>query len=182
MFKYRKFLICFIRGYNTGIFAFCGHRTTVHPSFFFLIGMKCFLTFIWVSNDLYTACMRAQSLQSSPFLRDSMDRSPPGSSVHEIFPSWILEWVAISFFRVSSWPRYQTCLSPALQVDFFFFNILIYFCLCWVLVSACRLSLVTVSKGYSLSQYAGLSLPWLLLLQSTGSRVCSFQSCGMWAQ
>ena len=39
-----------------------------------------------------------------------MDRSPPGSSVHEIFQARILEWVAISFSRGSSQPR-----SPASQ-------------------------------------------------------------------
>ena len=31
--------------------------------------------------------------------------SPPGSSVHEILQARILEWVAISFCRRSSWPR-----------------------------------------------------------------------------
>ena len=30
---------------------------------------------------------------------DSMDCSPPGSSVHGIFQARILEWVAIYFFR-----------------------------------------------------------------------------------
>ena len=34
-----------------------------------------------------------------------MDCSPPGSSVHGIFQARILEWVAISFSRGSSWPR-----------------------------------------------------------------------------
>ena len=34
-----------------------------------------------------------------------MDCSPPGASVHEIFQARILEWVAISFSRASSWPR-----------------------------------------------------------------------------
>ena len=37
-----------------------------------------------------------------------MDCSPPGSSVHEIFQTRILEWVAISFSRGSSQPRDQT--------------------------------------------------------------------------
>ena len=37
-----------------------------------------------------------------------MDCSPPGSSVHEIFQARILEWVAISYFRGSTQPRYQT--------------------------------------------------------------------------
>ena len=34
-----------------------------------------------------------------------MDCSPPGHSVHGIFQAGILEWVAISFSRGSSWPR-----------------------------------------------------------------------------
>ena len=36
-----------------------------------------------------------------------MDCSPPGSSVHGILQARILEWVAISFSRGSSWSRYQ---------------------------------------------------------------------------
>ena len=34
-----------------------------------------------------------------------------GSSVHGIFQSRILEWVAISYSRGSSWPRGWTCVS-----------------------------------------------------------------------
>ena len=37
--------------------------------------------------------------KSSPTLCDSMDCSPPGSTVHGIFQATILEWVAISFSR-----------------------------------------------------------------------------------
>ena len=37
--------------------------------------------------------------------------SPPGSSVHGILQARILEWVAISFSRGSSWPRNQTRVS-----------------------------------------------------------------------
>ena len=40
-----------------------------------------------------------------------MDCSPPGSSVHGIFQAWILEWVAVSFSRGSSWPRDRTRVS-----------------------------------------------------------------------
>ena len=40
-----------------------------------------------------------------------MDRSPPGSSVHGISQAVILEWIAISFSRGSSWPRDQTLIS-----------------------------------------------------------------------
>ena len=41
----------------------------------------------------------------------TMDCSLPGSSVHGIFQARILEWVAISFSRGSSWPRDQTWVS-----------------------------------------------------------------------
>ena len=40
-----------------------------------------------------------------------LDCSPPGSSVHGILQGRILEWVAIVFFRGSSWPRDRTCVS-----------------------------------------------------------------------
>ena len=43
--------------------------------------------------------------QSCLTLWDSMDCSPPGSSVHEILPARILEWVAVPFCRGFSWPR-----------------------------------------------------------------------------
>ena len=44
--------------------------------------------------------------QSCLTLCDPMDCSPPGSPVHGIFQVRILEWVAISFSRGSSRPRY----------------------------------------------------------------------------
>ena len=40
-----------------------------------------------------------------------MDCSLSGSSVHGIFQARVLEWIAISFFRGSSWPRNQTQVS-----------------------------------------------------------------------
>ena len=43
--------------------------------------------------------------QLCPDLCDPMDCSPPGSSVHGILQARILEWVAISFFCRSFWPR-----------------------------------------------------------------------------
>ena len=42
--------------------------------------------------------------QSCPTLCNSMDCSLPGSSIHGIFCSRILEWVVISFSRGSSQP------------------------------------------------------------------------------
>ena len=52
-------------------------------------------------------------VQSCLTLCDPMDCSPPGSSIHGIFRSRILEWVAISSSRGSSQPRDWTCVSCA---------------------------------------------------------------------
>ena len=40
-----------------------------------------------------------------------MDCSPPSSSVHGLFQAKILEWVAISYSKGSSWPRDWTGIS-----------------------------------------------------------------------
>ena len=40
-----------------------------------------------------------------------MERSPPGSSVHGMLQARILEWVAMTSFRGSSWTRDQTHIS-----------------------------------------------------------------------
>ena len=39
------------------------------------------------------------------------DCSPPGCCLHGISQARILEWVAVSFSRGSSWPRDRTCVS-----------------------------------------------------------------------
>ena len=44
-------------------------------------------------------------------LRDPIYYSLPGFFIHGIFQARILEWVAISFSRGSSWPRDQTQVS-----------------------------------------------------------------------
>ena len=54
--------------------------------------------------------------QLCPTLCDPMDCSPLGSSIHGIFQARILEWVAISFSRGSSWPGIEPT-PPALQAD-----------------------------------------------------------------
>ena len=52
----------------------------------------------WVSKSCLTLC-------------NPMNCTPPSSSVHGISQARILEWVAVSFSRGSSWPRDQTCVS-----------------------------------------------------------------------
>ena len=49
--------------------------------------------------------------QSCLILCDTMDCSPPGSSVLGIFQARILEWITISFSKGSSQPRGQTLVS-----------------------------------------------------------------------
>ena len=53
----------------------------------------------------------APSLQPYLTLRDPMDCSPPGSSVHGILQARRLEWVAMPFSRGSSQPRNQSHIS-----------------------------------------------------------------------
>ena len=60
---------------------------------------------------LSTMFVCAQSLQSCLTLCEPMDYSPPGSSVHGILQTQILEWVAMSSSRGSSQPRDQTRIS-----------------------------------------------------------------------
>ena len=63
----------------------------------------------------YSSLCSAQSVtQSCPTLCNPIDCSPPGSSVHGILQARILEQVAISCSRGSSWPRDPTrvpCVS-----------------------------------------------------------------------
>ena len=40
-----------------------------------------------------------------------MDCSPPGSSVHEVLPARLLEWIAICFSRRYAWPRDWACTT-----------------------------------------------------------------------
>ena len=91
-----------------------------HLSFAELItkrqGIKIFLVwFKFTFLYLKSAGLRAKSFQSCLTLWDPMDCSPPGSSVHGILQARTLEWVAIHFFRRSSQPRHQTCISDILH-------------------------------------------------------------------
>ena len=64
---------------------------------------------------LRTECMCAQLLQLCPTLRDLMDCSLPGFSVHGISQARILEWVAMPSSRESSQPRDRTHVSCLLH-------------------------------------------------------------------
>ena len=69
------------------------------------------------SHCVNTQSMKVLFAQSCPALRDPMDYSLPGSSVHGILQERILEWISIPFSRASSGPRIELG-SPALQADY----------------------------------------------------------------
>ena len=56
-------------------------------------------------------CVCAQLLSHIQLFVMLWTASPPASSVHGIFQTRILEWVAISSFRGSAWSSYRTCIS-----------------------------------------------------------------------
>ena len=69
----------------------------------------------WLNEEilrLVGICVCAQLLSHVWLtLCDPMVCSPPGSSFHGISQARILEWVAIPFFRGSSWLRDQTYIA-----------------------------------------------------------------------
>ena len=77
-----------------------------------------------VSQNIWLQSPKSPTVEVSPLEGDGVqslshvqlflipwDFSLPGSSVQGIFQVRILEWVAISSSRGSSWPRDQTCVS-----------------------------------------------------------------------
>ena len=63
--------------------------------------------------------MCAQSFQSCPTLCDPVDHGPPGSSVHGILQTRILEWIAISFSSNkvwSEWSEWSEVTQPCLTL------------------------------------------------------------------
>ena len=64
-----------------------------------------------MENKKYIYSKYVLVAQSCLTLCDPMDCNVPGSSVHGIFQTRILEWVAIFFSRGSSWPRDWTQVS-----------------------------------------------------------------------
>ena len=77
----------------------------------------------------WAACLEicVRVTQSCPTLCNPMDWSPPGSSLHGIFLGRILEWVAMSSSRGSSWPMDLTRVSCVSCID----RQILYHCATW---------------------------------------------------
>ena len=97
------------------------------------------LQFLKVDN--VSVAYEGESPQSCPTLCDPMDCSLPGSSLHGILQARILEGVAISFFRGSSWCRDQTHISCIGRQ-------ILYLCATWEAQSN-HISLLTWEKAWS---------------------------------
>ena len=75
----------------------------------FKTSCKSVLSFLFCTK--YTGMSEWKLLSYVQLFCNSMECSPPGSSVHGIFQARIVERVAISFSRGSSQPRDQTHIS-----------------------------------------------------------------------
>ena len=64
-----------------------------------------------ICNVIYLYMYISEITQSYLTLCNPVDCSLPGFSVHGIFQAIVMEWIAISFFRGSSWPRDRTRVS-----------------------------------------------------------------------
>ena len=105
--------------------------------------------------------------QSCLTLCNPMDCSLPGFSVYGIFQARVLEWVAISFFRGSSWPRDWTQVSCIAGRHFTLWATREALSTLW----ATREALSTFSIILNVSPLGGLSWP----LQSLSTEPDSFK-------
>ena len=88
----------------------CNHNVWVPITF--PLPMKCNLSLFTISSNLMFAKEgEGEVAQSRPILCDPVDCNLLGFSVHGILQARILEWIAISFSRGSSWPRDRTRVS-----------------------------------------------------------------------
>jgi len=81
-----------------------------------------FISFWWLVGSVAKLCPTL----ATPWTAVPIDYSLPGSSVHGILQARILEWVAISFSRGSSWPRNWTrvsCIAGRFFTDWAMFSL-----------------------------------------------------------
>ena len=107
------------------------------------------------------------------------NRIHTGNSLKLILPS--LSWGSLHL-PVLLHLHHFLFFKKIILFHLFIFIYLVLFCLPWVFIAPCGLSLVAASGGYSSLWCAGFSLSWLLLLRSMGSRHVGFSSCSTRAQ
>ena len=102
------------------------------PIFKFLFFFSCLVWFLYI----FWVVVVALSLSCVWLFCAPMDCSPPGSFVHGISWAGILEWVAISFSRGSTWPNgsnpssaaWATSEAHISPLSYIWFAGLLFFC------------------------------------------------------
>ena len=97
-----------------------------------------------------------------------MDCSPPGSFVYGIFQARILEGVAISFSRGSSWPRDWICVSCICR----------WILHCWATWEACVAHLLTCNFNQHFLNTSYV-LVVVVILSLSHVRLCDLMDCSM---
>ena len=92
------------------------------PTLKWYLPMESILGYHGMATLLASAAAVAKSLQSCLTLCDPMDCSPPSCSDQGIHQARILEWVATSSSRGSSWSRGWTCLPCSFCIAGGFFT------------------------------------------------------------
>ena len=109
----------------------------------------------WGITITYTLCIYSYIhtyLQSCLTLCNSLDYSPPGSSVHGILQEKILEWVVIPFSSGSSWPQgWNPCLVQFNSVKLL--SHVWFFSTPWT--AACQASL-SITNSWSLPKFMSM--------------------------
>ena len=96
-----------------------GNIPKLNHGYFCLGELEIFIFFFELSEFSKIYMWKWNSLSRVRLFETSMDRSPPGSSVHGILQAWILERVAIPFSRGSFWPKDWTqvfCIAGRLLI------------------------------------------------------------------
>ena len=88
-------------------------------------------------------------------LCDPKDYSPPGSSVHRNSQARILQWVAISFSRGSSWPRDRTRVSWVSCIG----RQILYHCSIWESLKSCAVTKIAHCRCRHVNQLSRIDGP-----------------------
>ena len=117
-----------------------------------------------------------------------MNCSLSGSPVHGIFQARVLEWIAISFSRGSSWARDRTWVSRIVGRRFTVWatrEVLCFKCMQFILWNLIPMKLLLRLYFIFICGCAGsplLHAGWvgaILLLRHTGSQGAAFRACGI---
>ena len=103
---------------DTGDADRCCYNRTISPENPYVEALTPSVT-VFKDGPLKTYIRLSARAQTCPTLWDPTDCSPPGSSVHRIFPVRILEWVAFLSSRGSSRPtegRFFTAEPPGIII------------------------------------------------------------------